>query len=104
MIFSFFATRRPQAGCSSRYPNRRRRDTRRAHGHSERRRRRSWGGSSSAGPLFSRLKRSEQLTGGPMTRHDDPEWVEVASTGKDEEAMLIAGLLRSEGIPSQVEG
>jgi hypothetical protein len=32
------------------------------------------------------------------------EWVEVASTGSDEEAALIAGLLESAGIPVQVEG
>jgi hypothetical protein len=34
----------------------------------------------------------------------DGEWVEVASTGQDEEAILIAGLLKSRGIPSEVEG
>ncbi len=39
-----------------------------------------------------------------MTRDDEPEWVEVASTGQDEEAELIAGLLRSEDIPCEVEG
>lgn len=39
-----------------------------------------------------------------MTRDDEPEWVEVASTGQDEEAELIAGLLRSEEIPCEVEG
>jgi hypothetical protein len=32
------------------------------------------------------------------------EWVEVASSGNDEEAALIAGLLESAGIPVQVEG
>ena len=32
------------------------------------------------------------------------EWVEVASTGQDEEALLIAGLLKSQGIPTEVEG
>jgi hypothetical protein len=32
------------------------------------------------------------------------EWVEVASSGSDEEAALIAGLLESAGIPVQVEG
>jgi hypothetical protein len=39
-----------------------------------------------------------------MTRRDEPDWVEVASTGQDEEAELIAGLLRSEEIPCEVEG
>ncbi len=34
----------------------------------------------------------------------DVEWVEVASTGQDEEAILIAGLLKSQGIPTEVEG
>ncbi len=38
-----------------------------------------------------------------MTRVNH-EWVEVAQTGHDEEAALIAGLLRSQGIPSEVEG
>jgi hypothetical protein len=32
------------------------------------------------------------------------EWVEVASSGSDEEAALIAGLLESAGIPVQIEG
>ena len=39
-----------------------------------------------------------------MTRHDGADWVEVASTGNDEEAELIAGLLSSEEIPNVVEG
>ncbi len=39
-----------------------------------------------------------------MTRDATPEWVEVGSTGQDEEALLIAGLLRSEEIPCEVEG
>ncbi len=39
-----------------------------------------------------------------MTRDNEPDWVEVASTGQDEEAELIAGLLRSEDIPCEVEG
>ncbi len=39
-----------------------------------------------------------------MARNDDEEWVEVASTGQDEEATLIAGLLKSEDIPCEVEG
>jgi putative signal transducing protein len=32
------------------------------------------------------------------------EWVEVAQSGNDEEAGLIAGLLESLGIPVEVEG
>jgi len=32
-----------------------------------------------------------------------PDWIEVASTGNDEEAALIAGLLKSEDIPCEVE-
>ncbi|MEP6768830.1 MAG: DUF2007 domain-containing protein [Acidobacteriota bacterium] len=39
-----------------------------------------------------------------MARNEDEEWVEVASTGQDEEAALIAGLLKSEEIPCEVEG
>lgn len=39
-----------------------------------------------------------------MKRENDPEWVTVASTGNDEEAELIAGLLRSAEIPCVVEG
>jgi putative signal transducing protein len=35
---------------------------------------------------------------------DEPEWVEVASVGNDEEAMLIAGFLESQDIHCQVEG
>lgn len=34
----------------------------------------------------------------------DEEWVEVASTGNDEEANLIAGLLQSLGVPTVIEG
>ena len=39
-----------------------------------------------------------------MVDTDDADWVEVAATGQDEEASLIAGLLESEGFPVQVEG
>jgi putative signal transducing protein len=39
-----------------------------------------------------------------MTKNDEPDWVEVAATGQDEEAALIAGLLESEEIPCEVEG
>jgi Putative prokaryotic signal transducing protein len=39
-----------------------------------------------------------------MSKEDDEDWVEVASTGDDEEAVLIAGLLDSEGIPVEIEG
>lgn len=39
-----------------------------------------------------------------MKKNDEPEWVEVAATGQDEEAALIAGLLESEEIPCEVEG
>ena len=37
-------------------------------------------------------------------KHDADEWIEVAQTGKQELASLIAGLLQSEGIPVEVEG
>lgn len=37
-------------------------------------------------------------------QNDEPEWVEVAATGQDEEASLIAGLLESEEIPCEIEG
>ncbi len=39
-----------------------------------------------------------------MAERDDEEWVEVASTGQDEEALLMAGLLKSEEIPCEIEG
>ena len=39
-----------------------------------------------------------------MAKEDDEEWIEVAATGDDEEAVLIAGLLDSEGIPVEIEG
>ena len=34
----------------------------------------------------------------------DEDWVEVASVGDDEKAEIIAGMLKAEGIPVQVEG
>jgi hypothetical protein len=37
-------------------------------------------------------------------KNNEPEWVEVAATGQDEEASLIAGLLESEEIPCEIEG
>lgn len=37
-------------------------------------------------------------------REDEPEWVESMSTGDDEEATLIAGFLKAQGIPAIVEG
>jgi Putative prokaryotic signal transducing protein len=37
-------------------------------------------------------------------KDDTQEWVEVASTGDDGEAEIIAGLLESEDIPVEVEG
>ena len=39
-----------------------------------------------------------------MKKTERPEWVAVASVGNDEEALLIAGFLRSQGIPCEVEG
>jgi len=39
-----------------------------------------------------------------MAKQDDEEWIEVAATGDDEEAVLMAGLLDSEGIPVEIEG
>lgn len=39
-----------------------------------------------------------------MKEEDEPEWVEVASVGNDEEATLIAGFLESQDIPCEVEG
>jgi len=39
-----------------------------------------------------------------MTRKKAEDWVEVAAVGDDEKAEIIAGLLRSEGIPCEVEG
>ena len=37
-------------------------------------------------------------------RNDSEDWVEVIETGTRELASLIAGLLKSEGIPVEVEG
>jgi hypothetical protein len=39
-----------------------------------------------------------------MAKEDEDDWVEVAATGDDEEAVLIAGLLDSEGLPVEIEG
>ena len=39
-----------------------------------------------------------------MADEDTEEWVEVASTGDDEEAEIIAGLLQSEEIPVEIDG
>ena len=36
-------------------------------------------------------------------KSDDEDWVEVAETGDEELASLIAGLLQSEGIPVEIE-
>ena len=36
--------------------------------------------------------------------NQDEEWVEVVETGQDEEAELIGGFLKSQGIPAEVEG
>jgi hypothetical protein len=38
-----------------------------------------------------------------MVQEKDEEWIEVATTGQDEEASLIAGLLKSQDIPCEVE-
>ncbi|MDQ5857823.1 MAG: DUF2007 domain-containing protein [Acidobacteriota bacterium] len=37
-------------------------------------------------------------------KKEGQEWVAVTSVGNDEEALLIAGFLRSQGIPCEVEG
>ena len=37
-------------------------------------------------------------------KKEGPDWVEVTSVGNDEEALLIAGFLQSQGIPCEVEG
>jgi hypothetical protein len=39
-----------------------------------------------------------------MADEDAEEWVEIASTGDDEEAEIIAGLLQSEEIPVEIDG
>jgi hypothetical protein len=39
-----------------------------------------------------------------VRREDEPEWVEAASVGNDEEATLIAGFLEAQGVPAVVEG
>jgi hypothetical protein len=38
-----------------------------------------------------------------VEKTDDEDWVEVAETGDEELASLIAGLLESEGIPVEIE-
>jgi hypothetical protein len=37
-------------------------------------------------------------------KDDKENWVEVASTGNDEEAEIVAGLIESEDIPVVIEG
>lgn len=37
-------------------------------------------------------------------KKDASDWVEVAAVGKDEQATLVAGMLKAAGIPVQVEG
>ena len=39
-----------------------------------------------------------------MKKQDQEDWVEIAATGRDEEATIIAGMLKASGIPSVVEG
>jgi hypothetical protein len=39
-----------------------------------------------------------------VKEEDEPEWVEVASVGNDDEATLIAGFLESQDISCEVEG
>ena len=39
-----------------------------------------------------------------MKTSDRENWVEVAATGRDAEATIIAGSLKAAGIPSVVEG
>ncbi|MFN2385803.1 MAG: putative signal transducing protein [Thermoanaerobaculia bacterium] len=39
-----------------------------------------------------------------MKKQAREDWVEVAATGRDEEATIIAGSLKAAGIPSIVEG
>jgi hypothetical protein len=39
-----------------------------------------------------------------VNEKDDTDWVEVAEVGKDEQALLVAGMLQAAGIPAQVEG
>ena len=38
-----------------------------------------------------------------ITADDGTTWVEIASTGTEDEAALLAGFLDAEGIPAQVE-
>ena len=37
-------------------------------------------------------------------KEDSGEWIAVASVGDDEEALLMSGFLKAQGIPSEVEG
>jgi len=39
-----------------------------------------------------------------ITADDGTTWVEIASTGTEDEAALMTGFLDAEGIPAQVEG
>ena len=38
-----------------------------------------------------------------ITADDGTTWVEIASTGTEDEAALLAGFLDAEGIPAQIE-
>ena len=38
-----------------------------------------------------------------ITADDGTTWVEIASTGTEDEAMLLKGFLENEGMPAQVE-
>jgi hypothetical protein len=46
---------------------------------------------------------SKQDNVNTITAEDGTTWIEIASTGTEDEAMLLRGFLEAEGIPAQVE-
>src|SRR5260370_34579892 len=95
------ATPRPRAACSWPFRGNRRKPTSPAAGNAAPSPP-PWSGLSSNGAKRCCGSNPDEgifFTGGPMARVKDEDWVEVASTGQDEEALLVAGLLEAAEIP-----
>ncbi len=45
----------------------------------------------------------DELPFGAVPADDNTTWVEIASTGTEEEARLLQGFLEAEGVPAQIE-
>ena len=58
----------------------------------------------SPGPPSAFVEHRDRIEKGEAMADDREDWVEVASSGDDEEAEIIAGLLESEGFPVVIEG